>query len=176
MTLDTFVHDIFDREGRTYEEPPRIDQPTGPGGITLPVLCEYRGHRCTVDDLRRLTVPEAAAIIRWKIDHALTRWHFNRIAYEPLRLQLLDFAWNSGDALAVRWLQRTVRLPEAVVDGVIGPQTLAALAGLDPVLVHNALAAQRAHMVLTSRKIAETFKRGVINRALGFVLPIGEAS
>jgi lysozyme family protein len=175
MTLDAFVTGIFDREGRTYEEPPRIDQPTGPGGVTLPVLCAYRGRRCTVDDLRRLTVAEAGAILRWTIDLALTRWHFDRIAYEPLRLQLLDFAWNSGEGLAVRWLQRTVLLPEAAVDGVIGPQTLAALDALNPVLVHNALAAQRAHMVLTSRKIAKKFKGGVINRALGFVLPVGEA-
>jgi lysozyme family protein len=123
-----------------------------------------------VADLRALTLAEARQILRWRIDAALTRWHFDRIAYEPLRLQLLDFAWNSGEGLAVRQLQRAVRLPEADVDGILGPQTLAALARHDAALVHNALAAQRARMVQTSRKIAKKFKGGVIARALSFVI------
>jgi lysozyme family protein len=170
MDLDTFITALFDREGRTYAEPPTIDQPTGPGGVTLPVLTAYRGRACTIADLRALSITEAEAIIRWTIDHALTAWHVERIAYEPLRLQLLDFMWNSGEARAIRWLQRAVGLPAAAVDGVIGPQTLATLAAHDPLLVNNALVALRAHMVSTSRTMRPVDKRGVLERALIFVV------
>ena len=43
--------------------------------------------------------------------------------------QIFDAAYNSGDHRAERWLQQAVGVR---VDGDIGPQTLAAVAALDP--------------------------------------------
>jgi lysozyme family protein len=171
MTEDTYIDGVFDREGRTYAEPPQIDQPTAPGGITLPVLTAWRGRPCTKLDLRQLSINEARDIIRANLRKALAAHGFNRITFEPLRMALLDFAWNSGEERAVRWLQRTVGV---TATGTVDDRTIGAVARYPGALVNNALAAERAHMVLASPRIAEHLKDGVIRRAIGFVLPLDE--
>jgi lysozyme family protein len=175
MTEDQFIDGVFDREGRTFEEPPRIDQPTAPGGVTRAVLSAFRGRPCTVEDLRALTVLEAREVIRWTVRRDLARCGFDRIAFEPLRLQVLDFAWNSGEGLATRWLQRALGMAEPLVTGVMDARTvgsLAAVPGPLVIAVHNALAAERAHMVRASTRIDQKFKCGVMGRAIDFVIPV----
>lgn len=171
MTEDQFIEATLDREGRQYAEPPQIDQPTGPGGITLPVLSKWRGRLCTVDDLRTLTVDESRAILRARIRQALSALHFDRIAFEPLRYQMLDYAWNSGEERAVRWLQRTAGLPEAQVTGVVDDRTIAAVQAYPPALLNNALAASRAHAAWHGGT-GEQFAAGVARRAIEFVIDI----
>lgn len=46
-----------------------------------------------------------------------------------LRYPVFDAAYNSGPGMAARWLQKAVG---AVVDGDIGPKTLAAVKAVDP--------------------------------------------
>lgn len=171
MTFDQIVDAVFDKEGRVYAEPPRIDQPTAPGGITLQVLSAYLGHQATLLELRALTVTTAHPVVAWQLQRYLEQTGLTAIAFEPLRLQLLDFAYNSGAALAIRWLQRVLRLPRT---SVLDAATKAALAAADPFLVHQALIGARCEMVFGATRpggsIDHTFEDGLENRTLSFSL------
>lgn len=171
MTLEDVLDGIGEREGLVYEEPPKIDQPTGPYGVTLPVLMADRGGLATLADLKALTPDEARTILQRTLERELATRRFNAITYEPLRIQLLDYAWNSGEARAIRWLQRTVLLPAALVTGVIDDRTLVALARLPAVLINNALAAERAHAAYHGGA-APPFAAGVARRAIDFTVPL----
>lgn len=169
MTIDDLIAATFDREGRSYAAPPDIDQPTAAGGITLPVLEQFLGRPATISDLKALTVATATPIVRWQIDQAMTRYRFHRIVFEPLRVQLFDFGYNSGYERAIKWLQRMAGVPEAAVDGVLGDHTLLALDRWPPVLINNALAAERAYLAMNGA-VAAKYAAGVARRALDFVL------
>ena len=169
MTSDQFVDLVLREEGTTYAEPPHIDQPTGPGGVTVPELTAFRGTPQTAADLRLLTIAEAKQII-------VKRFHdpdLARLADDALRVQVLDFAYNSGKATAVRWLQRTANafLPvtdQLTVDGVLGNRTIDAINRLPAIPVNNALAAERAHAAYHGA-VAPAFAAGVAHRAVEFV-------
>lgn len=168
MTEDQLIEDVFDREGRVYQEPPKIDQPTSPGGITLKTLSEYCEHACTVDDLRKLDLVQAHEIVRWKLRQLAQRNGIDRIVDPEVRLQLLDFAYNSGPALAVRWLQRVVRVPRT---GKMDAATTQQANAADPWLLHHALIMARLLMIdlsTDSGAISKTFEEGLENRALKF--------
>lgn len=173
MTDADLVERIFDREGRTYAEPPAIDQPTGPGGITLATLTAYRGHACTVDDLRALTLAEAHQVVAWVLQRLATTEGLDRIGYAPLRLQMIDFAYNSGAPRAFRWLQRVLRVaPTGRMDE---PTELAVNSpALDPFLLHQALIAARLQMIDRATdpggSVDKKFEEGLENRALQFSL------
>ena len=63
-----------------------------------------------------------------------------------LRYVAFDAAVNSGPKQAVLWLQRAAGV---TADGVLGPQTMAALAKLDPQGVKSRMLAQRLRMMST---------------------------
>jgi lysozyme family protein len=165
-SLEAFVEGVLDREGRTYGDRttvPMTDQPTAAGGITAAAYAEDIGipvGQVTPDMLKSLTVDQARGIIRRRVQRELVALRFDRILFEPLRLQMLDFAHNSGATGAVKWLQRAVGLPEALCDGLIGERTLAALGRYPQVLVNN------AHGGVTDQKLAW----GVARRAVEFAL------
>lgn len=108
-----------------------VNHPADPGGatkfgITLNTLSRARGRPASVEDVRRLTEAEAAAIYR-------------RLYWEPLRpdelpgglaLALFDFAVHSGPARALRVLQGLLGVEP---DGLMGPLTLNAARTADPV-------------------------------------------
>lgn len=172
MTEDELVEAMFDREGREYAEPPQIDQPTAAGGITAAMLAEDSGlpvADVTPAALRAVTVERAREIIKRQVRRMVSEQRFSRIAFEPLRVQLIDFAWNSGAERAVRWLQRTVGLREEFVTGRIDDRTLVALDRYPPVLVNNALAASRARAAFHGGT-APKFAAGVARRALEFAI------
>jgi lysozyme family protein len=60
----------------------------------------------------------------------------------PLAIVMFDAAVNNGVGRAVRWLQGALGVPE---DGVIGPQTRAALQAADHALVMHEVHARRIH-------------------------------
>lgn len=171
MTLDELVAATMVREG-PYAEPPTIDQPTA-YGITAAALAEDRAipiSQVTSADLKALTEPQAAGVIKRRLQRALSVVGLDRIAYEPLRIELLDYGFNSGNARAIRWLQRTVLLPPAFVTGRIDDRTLLALSRLPPVLVTNALAAERAHAAFHGGAGGEQLAVGVARRAIAFTV------
>jgi len=102
-----------------------VDHPRDPGGatnmgITFNTLKEWRGTKITKDDVRNLTKTEASAIYRAKYWDAVQGdelpYGFDLVAF--------DGAVNSGPSRGIRWLQGGVG---AIVDGKIGPVTLAAV-------------------------------------------------
>jgi lysozyme family protein len=88
-------------------------------GITLARLSEYRGYKCTIQDLQNLTKKEASDI--YKSGY----WDAIRADELPSGLDyaVFDFYVNSG-AWGVKILQRTLGVQE---DGVIGIQTMKAI-------------------------------------------------
>lgn len=173
ISWDRLVEDTFTREGRTYGDQtthPPIDQPTAPGGIILETLTEYLGRPATLAELRALTVDTARPILRWRLERDARVYGFDAIAYEPLRVQMLDWGFNSGPGTATIWLQRVLRVE---ADGHFGPVTRAALARADPWLVHHALIGARFQQIDEWTDAAATRKQweeGLENRALSFSL------
>jgi lysozyme family protein len=171
ITEERLIDDVFLREGDVYSEPPRNDQPTGRGGITLTVLQECCGPQASLQDLRTLTHQAARDVVRWKLRQIAKVHGLNVITFEPLRLQLVDYAYNSGPGLALRWLQRVLRVQRT---SRMDAATIASLQRSDLWLVHHALIAARLQMIDLATdpggKVDHTFEEGLENRALTFSL------
>jgi len=185
ITKDQIIDDIFRREGDAYGDQtttPPIDQPTARGGITLQVLQEFYDAQAlgtaTVDDLKRMTHEQARIVVWWKRQQLARQHGLDRIAYEPLQLQLIDFAYNSGPGLAIRWLQRVLEVPrtgkmdQLTIDAA--EQVVSHGCGR---LLHHALGFARLLMIDLATdpggKVEKRFEEGLENRALSFsLLPI----
>lgn len=170
MTEEQLIDDVFVKEGDEYAEPPRIDQPTGRGGITLQTLKACRMLPCTVEDLKTLTHQEAREVVRWVLRSLAARTGLSKIEYDPLRFQLLDFAYNSGEGLAIRWLQRVLRVPRTSKMDLL---TVRRINEMDPFLVHQAVIAARLQMIDLSTdgtSIDKKYEEGLESRALTFSL------
>lgn len=172
MTLDDLVNVTIVREGG-YAEPPAVEQPTK-FGITVPSLAAWRNRPCMVSDLKALSLEEAQQFYRDRFTTNLREQGFDRIADEHLRVQLLDYAVNSGPARAVRWLQRTIGLVPELVTGIIDDRTLKALRVLPGYLVNNALAGERAHAAWHGGVQAND-AAGVARRAIDFIVPLDQS-
>lgn len=181
MITERFIDAVFDREGRTYGDQhtnPPIDQPTAAGGIILDTLREYveatgAPLEVSVDTLKALTEVTSRPIVRWKFEQYAQTHRLDQVVDPALREQLLDWCYNSGPGIAIRWLQRVLRVTP---DGAIGPQTLAALAAADAWLVHHALIAARFQMIdmwTDAAKLRKQWEEGLENRALSFSLLLG---
>lgn len=173
ITEAQLVELVIDKEGDRYGDKhtrPPIDQPTGAGGITLPVYATYLGRPATIAELKRLDSRAAARpVVTWKIRQDSATLGITRIPFEPLRLQVLDFYYNSG-TFAIKWLQRVLRVDP---DGVLGPRTIAALERHDLWLVHQAYIAARLQMIdlwTDSDQRRKAWEEGLENRALSFSL------
>lgn len=114
-----------------------VDHKDDPGGATRFGITEavarevgYRG------DMRDLPVALAARIYRERY------WDAVRAEQLPaeVRYVVFDAAVNSGVGQAARWLQRAVGVRD---DGVIGPQTLAAVAQHNPEALTRRFLSQR---------------------------------
>jgi lysozyme family protein len=127
---------IVAREGGFVNDP---DDPGGATnfGVTIHTLRRLRpGQQVNVHDVRALTREEAIEIY---IEHYFTRPRIAELP-EPLWASVFDMYVNAG-ANAVRILQRLfVQMGlQVAVDGVIGPQTIAA--------AHRAFEMAPAHLV-----------------------------
>ena len=89
-------------------------------GIAAPTLIGWRGDYVTAEDMKALTRDEAIAIYKAQ--------YWNTVKGDELPAGVdycvYDYSVNSGPGRAARELQRVVGTK---VDGVIGPQTLAAI-------------------------------------------------
>lgn len=118
-----------------------VDHPDDPGGatnlgITRATLAAWRGRPVDKAEVRALTRAEAAAIYRAR--------YWDAVAGDALAagldLAVFDFAVNSGPVRAAKLLQGLIGVE---ADGVIGPRTLAALAGRPAAPLIRALCARR---------------------------------
>lgn len=114
-----------------------VDHPRDPGGctnrgITRATLAAWRRQPVTCAEVAALGEAEARAIYR--------AHYWNAVRGDDLPpgvdLAVLDAAVNSGRRRGVGWLQSAVGVE---ADGAIGPQTLAALRGVNdrPALVRR---------------------------------------
>ncbi len=175
MTEDDLLDAIGQREGLDYGDetstPPR-DQPTGPYGLTLPIVQAWATSGGVVlggaNALRTLPPEKAREIARWHLRQLGEREGLNHIVLPMLRLQMLDFAWTSGRPRAIRWLQRVLNVPRT---GQMDLETQRVLNMLSSGLVHHALIAARVQMI--HRSVAEGLidkrdESGLLTRALSF--------
>lgn len=79
---------------------------------------------------------------------------------EAVRYAVFDAAVNSGPRQAILWLQRAVGVKD---DGIIGPQTLAAVRVADPERLLRRILAQRLRF-MTNLPTWPTFGRGWARR------------
>jgi lysozyme family protein len=166
MTETELIDDILEREGGFTNDP--VDRGGATNfGITAASWGAHRrlGRAATPDEVRAITREEAVDFY-----HAtyVSASPFQAIAYAPLRVQLIDFAVNSGTPRAVRWLQRTLAVP---VTGVVDAATIAAAAAYPGSLVNNALVAARLAMyqrIVAGDVTQAKYLRGWINRAVSF--------
>jgi lysozyme family protein len=93
-------------------------------GVTLRELSAYRGHICTVADVRNLQWPEAQAIMKTQYWAAV---HGDDLP-AGLDYCVMDAAYNSGQVQAIKWLQASLRVP---VDGHYGLVTAQAVRGIN---------------------------------------------
>jgi lysozyme family protein len=119
-------------------------------------------------DIRLLT-PEAAAAV-----YRRCFWDRYRCAQLRPRMDgaLFDQAVNGGSVAAVRMLQQAVNLvrghPDLVVDGRIGPRTIAAANKTDPnavVVQMRSVAAQRYRAIVRADPRQRIFLKGWLARA-----------
>ncbi len=184
-SVDQLAQEIVAREGGYVNDP---DDPGGATkyGVTIHTMralgVDLTGDgRVGIEDVKQLTRAQAVQIF---IKHYFDR---PRIAEMPQALQasLFDMYVNAGGN-AVKILQRLLRdMGYSVsVDGVIGPQTLAAAqdaAQPDPVVLRDAYGVARRNYYFrladrrpASRKYARTRaggKGGWIRRAEEFLSP-----
>lgn len=185
QTVRQIAEEIVAREGGF------VNDPDDPGGAT--------NHGVTIHTMRRLGldltsdgvvgVDDVRALTRDRAVGIFVRHYFERprIADLPEALQasVFDMYVNAGGN-AVKILQRLLREMgfEMTVDGVIGPQTIAAAQGAaapDPVALRDAYGVARRNYYFrladgrpASRKYARTRaggKGGWIRRAEDFLSP-----
>lgn len=168
MTNADIVNGILQREGGYRNLPGDGGGPTN-FGITAVTWGEYRklGRAATEAEVQAIDV-EQATIFYLKEIAASPFTADHGVSYEPLFVQLTDFAENSGQERAIRWLQRLLRIP---VTGKMDDRTRISLVTTPQYLVHEALIAIRVKMIrgaVVEGKIAKRDESGLINRALSF--------
>lgn len=121
MTFETALRFILAREGGYVDDPDDRGGATNQG-ITQSTYDAWRDDQgAPVRPVREIDQSEVEAIYRERY------WYAARCDRLPPKLALvhMDAAVNHGVSRAARMLQQVV---ETTVDGIIGPQTLAAVA------------------------------------------------
>ena len=153
MDFELALAFVLDQEGG-YSN--RSDDPETNFGITRQVARAY-GYRGSMRNIRMELVRRIYRQGYWD------RCRCEDLPCHPLRLVVFDAAVNSGSGQSIKWLQTELGV---VVDGAIGPVTLAAVTALDERAL-DALA-----LALIERRLAflrglskwRTFGRGWSNR------------
>ena len=151
MNFDEAFERLLGNEGG-YANDPRDPGGETMWGITRRVALAngYAGP------MREMTQAQAKAI------YLARYWGPAHIDLLPdeLRFHVFDAAVNSGVGQAVRWMQRAVG---AVDDGVVGPETLGALAAIPGSVVAARFTGHRLQF-MTSLQTWPAFGRGWANR------------
>mgnify|MGYP001580414909 CR=1 FL=1 len=113
------------------------DNPNDPGGVTNFGISAKAYPSLGADRIRALTQEEAVAI--YKRDWWDGRG-YDQIRDQAVATKIFDMSVNMGFTTTVRLVQRALnyllRKPkEVTADGVMGPETLGAINGLDPELL-----------------------------------------
>ena len=134
------------------------------GGRTDKGISE-RAHPDAWSD-NKITDEEARAIYEQKY---LKHTRIDQIPDHHLRHHVADFAVNSGPFIAIQKLQIVLRV---TVDGVIGPETLAAIQKVHPEAINNGLVAERVKLIgriVVKNPSQLKFLNGWLERSLSFL-------
>lgn len=168
MTIQEVLDSVLEKEGwPVYTVHPNDRGGPTKGGITLRTLESWRGRRCTRAELQRLKKDEALAILNRRYVEING---IHKVMDMTIKSQLIDDAVLSGPLLAVKDFQ--LALGTVTVDGIIGPQTLAAIEKEDIRPLSNRLAIQRTLRLarFTQGNIDQLpFLVGWVTRSLSFV-------
>ena len=164
------LDDILDREGwPTYTEPSE-DYPDrgGPtkGGITLAALRQWRAAPATSPQaLQHLGKDEALAILRRRYVQCNG---IEQLEGLPVFAQVVDNSVLSGPYQSVCDLQTALGV---TVDGIIGPQTCAAVEAQRDTVDRQLVAARALRIVAFVQKHPKQliFLKGWMRRVLGFL-------
>jgi lysozyme family protein len=109
-----FVNDPRDAGGATMK------------GVTLATFRRFYGATATIDQLKAITDEQ------WL--HIFKVGYWDKCLGDQIRSQsvanaIVDWAYNSGPAVAAKKVQALVGVP---IDGAIGPKTIAAINAADP--------------------------------------------
>jgi lysozyme family protein len=154
------ITEILAREGDAAVTNDSVDA----GGRTQYGISERANPQAWADG--KVTEQEAREIYEAKY---IRGPHFDRVPDDRLRTQLIDMGVHSGPGVAIQKLQEILKV---VVDGVLGPQTLAALQHRRADEVNNLLAASRIRMIgrLVSKVPTQLkFLNGWLDRACQFI-------
>lgn len=167
MTDSEIIEAIIAREGGYVDNPADRGKATN-FGITLETLRAYRRNpHLTADDVRRLNKNDARQIYR---DEYIVKPSFHLITDDHLRAHVIDFGVNSGPRTAAKALQKILGVAQ---DGVIGPDTLAAIRRMGAIKASNLLMAARIRLYgkIVSRDASQAvFLNGWLDRALSFMI------
>ena len=164
-TVREIVDDVLRREGEFVQHPADAGGPTK-FGITQATLAEWRHAPVTASDVSALTLDEARRILEQRY---VRDPKFDQVHDARLQALLVDYGVHSGPSRVVRALQRVVGVE---VDGVIGPDTLAAIdrMGADTVTRQLLQARGRALASLIAADPAQrAFAAGWLRRLMEFV-------
>jgi lysozyme family protein len=178
MTEQEIIDGVLQREGGYRDKPGDAGGPTK-YGITRKTLAQFRllsVEKVTAEDVQGLGAGEARAIYA---EYFIKQPGFEVIAFEPLKLQMIDFGVNSGPARAIRWLQRVLGL---AATGWFDPGTRNELFRLQAIkigtrpalaVVNDAVVAARSYMidqVEDAGQLPASDEEGVESRALSWFL------
>lgn len=124
-----FVNDPDDSGGATNK------------GVTLSTFRSFYGSNKTVDDLKKLTDQQ------WLYIFLTGYWNkcmASQINNQSIANIIVDWAWGSGPATAIKKVQALVGTD---VDGIAGPKTIAAINKKDPKRLFNAIKSARIEFV-----------------------------
>ena len=160
MSIEDVLTDVIRREGGAVT----TDDPADDGGRTQYGISERSNPAAWADG--KVTEAEAREIYRRKY----VEWpKFHLIEDSQLQMQCIDFGVHSGPQLVIQKLQEIVGVD---VDGILGPQTLAAIKKLHPDDVNTALVIARVKMIgriVTKSPTQIKYLNGFLNRALEFL-------
>lgn len=167
MTIEAILDDVLRREGGYSDHLADGGGPTN-YGITANVLGQFRqwGRRATRAEVQQLTEAEAREIYHRQFVSAP---RLDRVPDERLMALLVDFGVHSGPMRAVKALQHALDVP---MDGVIGRQTLTALAGANAEAVYRSVLRERGELlaaILHRDSTQRIFAAGWLRRLMEFV-------
>ena len=159
---------LHEKEGGFVNDPDDAGGATNMGVTlhTYTTYCRRKGYPSpTVEQLKRLTEEQWQDIIRtmyWNVCHA------DEIQSQSVANLVVDWAVHSGTATAAKHVQRIVG---AKADGMIGPNSLAAINSVSPLPLFGQIKQDRIkflkNLVIT-RPQNQKFLRGWLNRVNSF--------
>lgn len=156
--VSDIIGDIIRREGGATV----TNDPSDKGGRTQYGIAERSNPQAWLDG--KVTEAEARAIYERKYIRP-----FRGLEQHDAFPQMVDWAVTSGPVLVIQKIQSLVG---AEVDGVVGPQTLAAIQSVDGRLLNNELVKERVLMIgrIIKRDVSQVkYINGWLSRAVSYI-------